>query len=128
MVDAGSEGGGPETAEHRITRARTATLIAAAGIATFFLYVAATRDIFLFDLRRVAPIFYGLILLNLGLALTAPRWASWRRAILAYQAAQVILFTMILHRLGGLVMGIFLITYAFPVILSEILHADGSVF
>jgi len=117
-----------DTPAYQVSRARTAALIAAAGLATYAVFVAATRNIFLFDLRAVAPLFCGLILLNLLLAATAPHWASWRRTIFVYQALQVVLVTVILHRLGGLLMSILLITYAFPVILTEMFHSDGSVF
>src|SRR5881397_614229 len=92
----------PETPASLASRARSATLIGAAGLATFFAVVAATRNVFLFDLGKVAWIFVGLILLNLLLAATAPRWAPWRWAIYAYQGVQVILLSVILHRLGGL--------------------------
>ena len=118
----------PQSAEHRVARARTAALIAAAGLATYFGYVILTQNVFLFDLRRVAPLFSGLIVANLVFAVTAERWASYRRAIYAFEAAQVVACTVILHRLGGLVMGILFVTYAFPIILSEILHSDRSVF
>src|SRR2546427_2150993 len=118
----------PETPANLASRARSATLIGAAGLATFFAVVAVTRDIFLFDLGKVAWLFSGLILLNLGLAATAPRWAPWRWAIYAYEAFQVIVLSVILHRLGGLMMGILLITYAFPVIHGEMLRSDSSVF
>src|SRR6058998_3377575 len=118
----------PETPASLASRARSATLIGAAGLATFFAVVAVTRNIFLFDLGRVAWLFSGLILLNLGLAATAPRWAPWRWAIYAYEAFQVIVLSIILHRLGGLMMGILLITYAFPVIHGEMLRSDSSVF
>src|SRR5436305_1693952 len=101
----------PETPANLASRARSATLIGAAGLATFFAVVAITRNIFLFDLGRVAWLFSGLILLNLGLAATAPRWAPWRWAIYAYEAFQVIVLSVILYRLGGLMMGILLITY-----------------
>ena len=40
----------PETPAYLAGRARSATVIAAVGMATFFGVVAATRDIFLFDL------------------------------------------------------------------------------
>src|SRR5207244_12181641 len=83
-------------------RARSATLIAAAGLGTFFALVAVTRNTFLFDLGRVAWLFSGLILLNLALAATAPRWAPRRWAIYAYEGVQVIVLSIILHRLGGL--------------------------
>ena len=102
-------------------------MIAAAGLCTYFAFVAATRRIFLFDLGAVAPIFTGLIVVNLVMAATAARWASWRRLVLVYQSAQVLLCTVVLHELGGLMMGSLLITYAFPVILSEIHASDGSV-
>src|SRR5437667_6941 len=118
----------PETPASLASRARSATLIAAAGLGTFFAVVAATRHVFLFDLGRVAWLFSGLILLNLALAATAPRWAPWRWAIYAYEAFQVIVLSLILHRLGGLMMGILLITYAFPVIHGEMLRSDSSVF
>src|SRR5216117_1718919 len=118
----------PETPANLASRARSATLIGAAGLATFFAVVAVTRNIFLFDLGRVAWLFSGLILLNLGLAATAPRWAPWRWAIYAYEGFQVIVLSIILHRLGGLMMGILLITYAFPVIHGEMLRSDSSVF
>src|SRR5438445_105987 len=118
----------PETPANLASRARSATLIGAAGLATFFAVVAVTRNIFLFDLGRVAWLFSGLILLNLGLAATAPRWAPWRWAIYVYEAFQVIVLSIILHRLGGLMMGILLITYAFPVIHGEMLRSDSSVF
>src|SRR5436190_281506 len=114
----------PQPAEHRVARARTAALIGAAGLCTYFLYVIVTRDVFLFDLRRVAPLFSALIVANLLAAATAERWASYRRAIYVFEAVQVVACTVILHRLGGLVMGILFVTYAFPIILSEILHSD----
>src|SRR5213594_153197 len=118
----------PETPAYLASRARSATLIAAAGLGTFFAVVAATRDVFLFDLGKVAWIFISLILLNLLLAATAPRWAAWRWAVYAYEGVQVIMLSVILHRLGGLMMGILLITYAFPVIHGEMLRSDSSVF
>src|ERR1051325_1056484 len=117
-----------ETPGYQTSRARAASLIAAAGIATFLGFVVAARNVFLFDLGAVAPLLGGLVLLNLALALTAARWAAWRRTIFAYQALQIALFTVVLHRLGGLVMGILFITYAFPVILSEMFDSAGSVF
>jgi signal transduction histidine kinase len=113
---------------YRTARARTAALIAAVGIGTFFAYVIATRKVFLFDLGRVAPILTGLIVVNLALGVTAQYWASWRRAILVYQVLQIALFTVTLHRLGGVVLGIFFVTYAFPIILSEMVDLPGSVF
>src|SRR6059058_6419037 len=118
----------PETPANLASRARSATRIGAAGLATFFAVVAATRHVFLFDLDKVAWLFSGLILLNLALAATAPRWAPWRWAIYAYEGFQVIVLSVILHRLGGLMMGILLITYAFPVIHVEMLRFDSSVF
>jgi signal transduction histidine kinase len=118
----------PETPAYHARRARSATLIAAGGLSTFLAFVVATRGIFLFDLGRVAWIFAGLILLNLLLALTAPRWSPWRWAVYAYEGTQVVLLSVILHRLGGLEMGILLITYAFPVIHGEMLRSDSSVF
>jgi signal transduction histidine kinase len=118
----------PETPAHLASRARSATLIAAAGLSTFFAVVAATRHVFLFDLGRVAWLFTGLILLNLLLAASAPRWAPWRFAVYAYQSFQVIVLSVILHRLGGVMMGILFITYAFPVIHGEMLRSDSWVF
>jgi len=118
----------PENPAYLAGRARSATLIAAAGLGTFFALVAVTRNTFLFDLGRVAWLFSGLILLNLALAATAPRWAPRRWAIYAYEGVQVIVLSIILHRLGGLMMGILLITYAFPVIHGEMLRSDSSVF
>src|SRR2546430_9812609 len=118
----------PETPAYLASRARSATLIGAAGLGTFFALVAVTRNTFLFDLGRVAWLFSGLILLNLALAATAPRWAPRRWAIYAYEGVQVIVLSIILHRLGGLMMGILLITYAFPVIHGEMLRSDSSVF
>ncbi len=117
-----------ETPAYHARRARSATLIAAAGLATFFAVVYVTRQIFLFDIGRVAWPFTGLIVLNLLLALTAPRWSPWRWAVYAYEAVQVILLSVILHRLGGLNIGILLITYAFPVIHGEMLRSDAFVF
>src|SRR5207302_1411583 len=73
----------PETPAYLASRARSATLIGAAGLGTFFALVAVTRNTFLFDLGKVAWLFSGLILLNLALAATASRWASWRWAISA---------------------------------------------
>jgi len=118
----------PETPAYLASRARSATLIGAAGLGTFFALVAVTRNTFLFDLGKVAWLFSGLILLNLALAATASRWASWRWAIYAYEGVQVVVLSIILHRLGGLMMGILLITYAFPVIHGEMLRSDSSVF
>ena len=118
----------PENPAYLAGRARSATLIAAAGLGTFFALVAVTRNTFLFDLGRVAWLFSGLILLNLALAATAPRWAPRRWAIYAYEGVLVIVLSIILHRLGGLMMGILLITYAFPVIHGEMLRSDSSVF
>ncbi len=116
----------PDTAAYQVTRARTAALIAAAGIATYFAFVAATRNVFLFDLRVVAPIFCGLIAFNLVLAATARLWAPRRWFVYVHQVLQVVLCTVVLGRLGGLMMGALLITYAFPVILAEMF--DSSVF
>ena len=47
----------PETPANLASRARSATLIAAAGLGTFFAVVAATRHVFLFDLDKVAWLF-----------------------------------------------------------------------
>src|SRR3989441_7262787 len=118
----------PETPANLASRARSATLIGAAGLAPSSAVGPPPRHVFLFDLGKVAWLFSGLILLNLGLAATAPRWAPWRWAIYAYEAFQVIVLSIILHRLGGLMMGILLITYAFPVIHGEMLRSDSSVF
>ena len=118
----------PGTRAYQEARARTAALIAAAGLAIYFAFVTLTRDIFLFDLSAVAPIFVVLVIFNLFLAATARTWAGWRRTIYLYEAFQVLMCTVILHRLGGLMMGALLITYAFPVILAEMFHSDGSVF
>jgi signal transduction histidine kinase len=84
--------------------------------------------VFLFDLSAVAPIFAGLIAFNLLLAATARTWATWRTAIYLYEAVQVVICTVILYQLGGVMMGPLLITYAFPVILAEVFHGDGSMF
>jgi len=113
---------------YQTSRARAASFIVAAGMFTFLLFIVATRDVFLFDLRRVTPILGVLVLSNLVLGLTAARWASWRRAIFVYQVLQIAAFTLILHRLGGLVMEILVITYAFPVIIAEMLGSPGTVF
>lgn len=116
----------PDTAAYRTSRARTASLIVAAGMATYFAFVAATRDVFLFKLGDVAPIFSGMIVFNLVLAVLARIWAPWRWFTYLYQGLQVVLCAVILYRLGGVMMGPLLITYAFPVILAEML--DSSVF
>src|SRR5947208_10609124 len=118
----------PETPAYLASRARSATLIGAAGLGTFFALVAVTRNTFLFDLGKVACVFSRLILLNLALAATASRWAPRRWAIYAYEGVLVVVLSIILHRLGGLMMGILLITYAFPVIHGEMLRSDSSVF
>src|SRR5947208_13828120 len=118
----------PENPAYLAGRARSATLIGASGLGTFFALVAVTRNAFLVDVGKVACVFSRLILLNLALAATASRWASWRWAIYAYEGVQVVVFSIILHRLGGLMMGILLITYAFPVIHGEMLRSDSSVF
>jgi signal transduction histidine kinase len=118
----------PGTPAYQEARARTAALIAAAGLATYLAFVALTRNIFLFDLGAVAPIFVALVAINLVLAATARIWASWRRTIYLYEAFQVVMCTVILYRLGGLMMGALLFTYAFPVILAEMFHSDSSVF
>src|SRR5690349_13552672 len=101
----------PETPAYLASRARSATLIAAAGLATFFAVVAATRHVFLFDLGKVAWLFSGLILLNVVLATTASYWAPWRWVIYLYEGFQVVVLGVILHRLGGLMMGVLLITF-----------------
>jgi signal transduction histidine kinase len=118
----------PDTSAYQVSRARTAALIAAAGLATYLGFVAVTRNVFLFDLADVTPLFVALILMNLLLAATARVWASWRRTIYAYEAFQVLMCTVILYRLGGLMMSSLLITYAFPVILAEMFHSNSSVF
>ena len=59
-----------------ISRVRTAALIGAAGLTTYLGFVAATRRVFLFPLAAVVPLFAGLILLNLILALTAEWWGG----------------------------------------------------
>jgi signal transduction histidine kinase len=109
----------PDTAAYQTARARAAALIAAAGIATYFAFVAATRNVFLFSLSAVAPIFFAVIAFNLLLAATARIWAPWRWFVYLHQTIQVFVCTVILHHLGGLMMGPLLITYAFPVILAE---------
>jgi signal transduction histidine kinase len=116
----------PDTAAYRTSRARTAALIVAAGMSTYFAFVAATRDVFLFKLADVAPIFTSMIVFNLVLAALAGIWAQWRWFIYLYQVLQVVLCAVILYHLGGVMMGPLLITYAFPVILAEML--DSSVF
>src|SRR5581483_4991872 len=117
----------PDASEDRTDRGRTAGLIAAAGLATFFLYVAATRRIFLFDLTFVVPIFAVLVVLNLVLA-AAPGWAQWPTAVYAWEAFHVVMTTVILHLLGGIEMNVLLIIYAFPLILTEMLGSGRSVF
>jgi signal transduction histidine kinase len=116
----------PGTVAYQTVRARTAALIAAAGLATYLAFVAATRNVFLFNLADVAPIFSGIIVFNLCLATTARIWAPWRWFTYLYQVVQVVLCAVILYRLGGVMMGPLLITYAFPVILAEMF--DSSVF
>ena len=118
----------PETLAYATTRARTAALIAASGIATYLAFVTATRAIFLFDVGAVAPMFVAMIVLNIVLAATAGIWATWRRAIYCYELFQVAVCTVILYRLGGVMMGALLFTYAFPVILAEMFYPDSSVF
>jgi signal transduction histidine kinase len=118
----------PETLAHATTRARTASLIAATGIATYLAFVTVTRTIFLFDVTAVAPLFVAMIVLNLALTATARLWATWRWAIYCYELFQVAVCTVILYRLGGVMMGALLFTYAFPVILAEVFHSDSSVF
>jgi hypothetical protein len=54
----------PDTLAYATTRARTAALIAAAGIATYLGFVVATRNVFLFEVADVVPIFVALIVLN----------------------------------------------------------------
>jgi signal transduction histidine kinase len=115
----------PES-ELQTARARTASLIAAAGVATYLGFVVATRNVFLFDVRAVAPLFAGLIVLDLVLAPTARVWAPRRWFVYLNQVVHVAVCTIVLGRLGGVMMGPLLITYAFPVILAEMY--DTSVF
>jgi len=102
-----------------ISRVRTAALIGAAGLTTYLGFVAATRRVFLFPLAAVVPLFAGLILLNLILALTAEWWGGRRRSIFIQLAFQATVIMLILHRLGGVMMGALLVTGAFPIILAE---------
>ena len=102
-----------------ISRVRTAALIGAAGLTTYLGFVAATRRVFLFPLAAVVPLFAGLILLNLILALTAEWWGGRRRSIFIQLAFQATVVMLILHRLGGVMMGALLVTGAFPIILAE---------
>jgi signal transduction histidine kinase len=118
----------PETLAYATTRARTAAFIAASGIATYLGFVMVTRTIFLFDVGAVAPMFVAMIVLNLALTATAQIWAPWRLAIYFYELFQVAVCTVILYRLGGVMIGALLFTYAFPVILAEMFHSDSSVF
>jgi signal transduction histidine kinase len=118
----------PDAAAYRVSRARTATLTAAIGFSVYLAFVWATSEIFLFDLGQVVWIFVVLIVVNLVLAATATRWAGWRRTIYLYGAVQVIALSVVLYRLGGLMTGMLLITYAFPVIHTEMLSTDASVF
>src|SRR5438876_2691970 len=104
-----------------ISRVRTAALIGAAGLTTYLGFVAATRRVFLFPLAAVVPLFAGLILLNLILALTAEWWGGRRRSIFIQLAFQATVIMLILHRLGGVMMGALLVTGAFPIILAEMM-------
>jgi signal transduction histidine kinase len=113
-------------ARYAVERARTATLIASVGLSCYFAFVAATHQIFLFSVADVAPLFVATIALNLAMAVTAHVWVTWRRAIYLYQAGMVIACTVILHRLGGVMMGALFVSYVFPVIFAEML--DSSVF
>src|SRR5262245_22605804 len=97
-------------------------LVAVGGLSLFFALVVGIEAVgwVNFELPPVVAIFAGLVLLNLGVAPSAARWASWRHAAVLYEAVHAVALTLVLHLLGGPGLGLFLVVYAFLVVHTEI--------
>ncbi len=110
--------------------ARFAALAAAAAFGSYFalVYASARCRWFAFDVGAVAPLFVGLILLNVVLAATPRRWALRRSAFWLYEVVLAIGITALTHALGGIPMGMFLISYALLVIHAQMVRSDASAF
>src|SRR5205814_1431200 len=83
----------PETPAYLASRARSATLIGAAGLGTFFALVAVTRNTFLFDLgvetqQQIAFVTIAFLTLNF-LALYANRYGYQLRNLAWHLQAKV---------------------------------------
>src|SRR5262245_44864936 len=109
--------------------ARTAVAIVAAAFSAFLALatVAHALSWIIFRFDRVALVCIGLILLNLVLAPTAPRWALSRGAVYAYEGLHAVSLTVLLHFLGGLQISILVILYAFVVFHTQMLQPGASV-
>jgi signal transduction histidine kinase len=111
--------------------ARRATLIVAAGLAAWAASVVAIhwRRWFYFEyLGTVLAIIGAMVLFSLSLAATARLWASRRWAVYVYEAVLIAGGTAAVHFLGGIPMGILFIGYAFPIMVTQMLRPDASVF
>jgi signal transduction histidine kinase len=115
------------TPEH-VREARTAVLLGAAGLATYWGFVIATAPLYGFELRAVHPVFAGLVLLNVVLAANTRHWLGYRWAAVTYGSVHSIALTVILYLLGGIGLGILFVSYAFPVFHAAMLRAGLSVF
>ncbi len=109
---------------------QSGVLIAVGGLALFFVFVAMLTASGWLSVRLepVGIVFGALILLNLVLAPSAPRWATWRPAAALYESLHAVALTVVLHFMGGPALGLFLIVYAFLVLHTEILRPGASAF
>jgi signal transduction histidine kinase len=117
-------------ADEHVRMRATAALIAALGLLTYFglVYVIAEQGWFAFDVAKTAPLFVTFVGLNLALAANAKAWVLRPWTFWVYEATHAIGLTALLHLLGGVPMGILLVTYALMVIHSQILRPDAPVF
>lgn len=110
--------------------AAAGVLVAVGGLSLFFGFMIGIKAAgwVNFELPPVFAVFSALIVLNLMIAPSARRWASWRHAAVVYEAVHAVVLTLVLHFLGGPGLGLFLVVYAFLVVHTEILRPDAPVF
>lgn len=119
-----------DTPEARVATARTAVLIATVALAWFFGIVVLSRWFgwFAYPLEPTLALFAVLIGGQIPVLLTVERWAGLNWVTYAYEGAIAIIITVILHYLGGLTNPIYIISYAFSVIHTQIVRSDASAF
>ena len=108
--------------------ARRAGLLSASGLATYFFCLWITTPWLGFALGEVSPIFFGLIALNVVLAVFAPAWGTRRYVGAIYGTTHALVMTLVLHELGGLVVGFLLFVQLFPIFHAAMLGSTGEVF
>ena len=108
-----------------------AALTAAMGLSSYFafVYVVASRGWFAFDVAAVVPLFAGVIVLNLALAVTVPPWVARSSSMFwLYETLLAVALTAVMHELGGIGMGLFFISYPLLIVHSQTMRAEASVF